>query len=312
MLRPYVRLLLAVSFALGGSACDETTSTNPTADVKAEVAGPDAGADVAGDVAAIDPGPASPDTPTTDANEGPWLTVVVQGTLEDKAPDDGLGEQTPDPYIYGLQSLELLRTPDDPEPFVVFDHSPGFVACDMHGRTEVAKVPVAGFPLETFHYFRFSLTHVEADLDATIHGIPNVGSAATKLHVVYGLSDVSAQGLELAQGDTIISGELYGTPFETTSFVEPVYAEPAPGAWAENKDGKTWITCTANPPLETDPSAPVDMSYATRYYIKDSFRWQDEDKPGYAAGVWDMEVGPPASAEQIIRMGANFYETVQE
>ena len=121
---------------------------------------------------------ASDDTAGADTTaSGPTLTIRVAGALEDRSSDDGLAGQTPSVWTYGLQRFELLRTPDDPNPAVIFDYAPDFVLVDMLSDNVVAEVPIAQLPAGSFPYFRIVLTHSEVVVATALHQIPKIGRA---------------------------------------------------------------------------------------------------------------------------------------
>ncbi len=252
------------------------------------------------------------DMPDTDM-EGPFLTIVVQGSSEDRSPDDGLASQTPDPYYYGLQRLELLRSADDTDPELIFDYDPDYILVDMHGRNEVAYVPLSTLPEGSFLFFRFVLTLLEGDVEAQLHDVPVIGTTTTTLTILQALSDnVTIEDETRNQGDVVISGEAEGIPFSVPAHWDLVYPEPAPASWSESIDGKTRVTSLMVPPLLVSPDPAEDVTQVIVYYIANGFRWQDEDNDGYDDDVWDVTIGAIPHAEPVLRFGANDYEVYTE
>lgn len=245
-----------------------------------------------------------------DASSGPMLTIVVEGSLEDLNITDGSSGQTPDPYFYGLQRLQMLDPTGATAPATVFDHAPGQVMVDMLGRTVVARVPIADLPDGTYTQFRIVLTVLEATVNATVHDIPSVGTLATPLAITYALSNVNNDDYEMRQGDAIIASSVLGVSFERHFPVS--YPEPSPGGWAESVDGRTFVTFALAEPLVVSSDVPADVAYVIRYYVHESFRWTDLRLEGYAAGEWDVSASPTGVNEAVTRFGANGFEVFAE
>lgn len=300
--------------ALMGDAAGDATPADTvgpeTTPPPSDTSEPDASEPDASQPDTSQPDTSEPDTSEPDTvEEGPFVTIIVRGSLDDFQPNDGLAAQTPDPYIYGLQKLELLRTADDPAPHVVFDYDPGFVEVDMHGDNVVAKVPIPTLPTDTFSHFRITLSHLEIEVDATIHGVPVIETLSTRLQVFYALSDLQDQaGKTFDQGEAVATATLGGQTYETPYDWAVEYPNPGPNAWADSFENKTRVTFTMNPLLDTVTATPIDLTYVNVYYILGSFRWQDQAQPGYTEDVWDSTLGPPPAVEPVLRLGANAYQ----
>lgn len=306
----------------GAVAPRADTSPGPDGDVGALT--PDAGDGAATDAARphdtldavpdahLDGADAPEATPDT-AVDGPKLVIVVEGSTEEIPPDDGHASQTPEPYRYGLQRMLLLRDVDDPAPEVIFDHAPSHVLVDMHDRTTVAEVAIAGLPQGSFPYFRIALTHVDATVETRLHGVPVVGTVKVPMRIVYALSDATVDAIAMDQGDARATANIYGQVV-TTPYSWPVtYPLPVPGAWAESIGGTTYVTFMLPEPLEVSAAPTDDLTFAIRYQIRDSFRWIDTDaEEGYADGVWDITVSTPIFAETVVQFGATSFELVPE
>ena len=242
----------------------------------------------------------------SDADTDSLLSINVEGSLDDRAPADGLSAQTPDPYYYGLRRFEMLESKDDADPLVVFDYAPDFVYVNMHDTNEVAVVEQKDLEDGTYTHFRLVLTHLQAKVDATIRNIPVLGSLPTKITMMMALSDFESKEFGvMTQGQgfsscTVGANEMV-FPFEG----ELEYPEPGPFAWAEAVDGETWVTFTLAAPVVVSPTS-TDQAYVMRFFIKDGFRWEEQDLPAYQDAIWDIPVdGDP---EPVRRFGANAYE----
>jgi hypothetical protein len=262
------------------------------------------------------PTAAAPATPIVDpslmafAGAGPHATILYQGSLEDRAPADGLAAQTPSTYLLGVRRLELLRGPDDPDPAVVFDLGKGYALIDMHERNEVAKVSIPDLPSGTFTHFRVSMTHAEVAVAARLHDVPVVGQVDTTLGILYGFAEVHVEpGLKLSHGAALVTASLFGqdvtVPTTWTGYPLP---EPGPGAWTEVAGGQTVATWPLDPPLQATVVVPSDVTFEATFFIADGFRWQDAAGEGHGDGVWDVRYGTPPSIETVVRFGANDLE----
>ena len=246
--------------------------------------------------------------------EGPILSVVVVGSLEDRSPDDGLSAQTPEPYFYWLEKLELMRSDNDPNPEVIFDYYPSYVKVNMHapeGAEPIYVGPIDQLPYGYFTHFRITLTVMDCEVEATLHNVPVLGTLITPLQITYALSDVDNDELTMRQGDVMVSGNIYGRDVTIPSHWPMLYPEPSPDARAESVDGKTQVTFTLSDPIDVSPDADRDVTQGVRYYIYNSFRWEDEDEEGYFENAWDIDV-VTLEFEPIRRFGANYFEPFRE
>ena len=286
---------------VAGDVAGDTTALDDVATTDSVATDTAAGDTAAGDTATSDT--AQDTTPS-----GPTLTIRVEGALEDRSPADGLAAQTPTTWVYGLQRLELLRSADDPNPEVIFDYAPSFVLVDLLSTNVVAQVPIADLPTGTFPYFRIVLTHEEVVVASSLHQVPVIGDYATPLDIVYALSNVDSDGLAMQQGDVTVTANIFGTNYAVPTHWAVPTTSPAPGAGAAAVDGEWRVTFPVSPSLVSATSPAVDVTYAVRFYVTNAFRWQDQATPGYTTDAWDISLGPPATFEPVLRIGANAYE----
>lgn len=250
-----------------------------------------------------------PDAQTPD---GPTLTIVVEGNPEPSG-DPAASSQTPSPYFYGLQRLELLRAKDDADPVVIFDYAPADVQVDMHTQNVVAEVPMADLPNDSFTYFRIVLTRLEATVNATLHEVPVVGTLTTPVDLVYALSDTEHDGKAMAQGDARVTINVAGNAYTVPTHWPVTYPEPAPGAWAESINGTSRVTFALVPALTVSANSLQDLTYVIRYHVAGGFEWIDADDPAsFKPGIWDIELGTPPTAETVVRFGATAYEVFRK
>lgn len=182
----------------------------------------------------------------------------------------------------------------------------------MFSRTVVASVPMRDLPTGTFPYFRIVLTRIELTVDALLHGVPFVDQWSAELDISYALSDIDDGTRRANQGDAVVSTTIAGNSFSIPTHWPPVAPNPSPGGNAASVDGEWLVTFPVAPALVPSPSTPVDVTYVVRYYVKDSFRWEDLSQPGYVDGVWDLTVSPAQTFEPVRRLGANAYDVELE
>ena len=90
------------------------------------------------------------------------------------------------------------------------------------------------------------------------------------------------------------------------------YPEPGPNGSIESVDGTTFVTFRLPEPLNVAPGSSEDLTYGMRFFIFESFRWQDQDETDYTTDAWDVTIASPPSIEPVLRFGANDIEVISE
>ncbi len=264
--------------------------------------GPTAGG---GDGGATDAGSAADAGDTRDAGvpSGPRVLVHLTATHAAVTHAPGSAGQTPRDWVSGIRSLHLLRSMDDPAPFLVFSHGDGFVEASYAdgADTIVGERPIAELERGTYAWARVVHTHVRFTLDATLHA--GFGPMPGVLEDEIVLSDrTTLDGVAYAQGD-------YSTNFTTAGMSFPSrgsgYAVPAiagGGFSARVEDGETAYYFPA--PLVVDDTLTTDVHLIFEVDVHEGFRWTDQPTADYAEGVFDIT---PVGTEPIVQAGANGY-----
>lgn len=222
---------------------------------------------------------------------------------------DGLSGQTPLSHVSGLKKFELLTDDSDPEPLLVFDYGQEFVevSYDDGADTVAYSLPAHALPIETYTVARVVHSHVRYRIEATMH---NLG-----LHL-----PGEFDNLQVLSDDTLIDGELrqagyYEYEFSTAGQTFPTSGENAPvPEWSETggfsvkfEDGEWAYYFPVFLPLT--PDVPEDVDVVLEVNMFESFRWQDQELPDYAPGVFDTTA---TSFEPVLRFGANSFQVFTE
>ncbi len=247
--------------------------------------------------------------PTPDAGPAPdaatEATVFVHlvashAPVEHAAATSG---QTPRDWVSGIRSLHLLRTEDDPDPFLVFSHGDGFVEASYAdgADTIVGSAPIASLAPGTYTWARAVHTHVRFTIDATLHA--GFGPMPGELEDLIVLSDrTTLDGVEHARGDYRFAFTTAGRTFPTEGTGYEIPPVPGGGFSTRIEDGETAyyfpVYLVVTDELTTDVHLMFDVN------VHEGFRWTDTDAPEYAADVFDIT---SVGTEPIVQAGANRY-----
>lgn len=281
------RMVLAAALAgcggpTGGGADGGSTDAGSAAD---------AGASDAGD--ARDAG-----TPP-----GPRVFVHLTATHAEVTHAPGSAGQTPRDWVSGIRSLHLLRSMDDPAPFLVFSHGDGFVEASYAdgADTVVGERPIAELERGTYAWARVVHTHVRFTLDATLHA--GFGPMPGVLEDEIVLSDrTTLDGATYAQGDYFTNFLYAGMSFPSRGSGYTVPAIAGGGFSARVEDGETVYYFPA--PLVVDDTLTEDVHLIFEVNVHEGFRWTDQPTADYAEGVFDITA---VGTEPIVQAGANGY-----
>lgn len=329
-----------------GDATDDAVADTPVADeAAAEVdsgRGDESGSDAAGDPAAdgnaaeVDAAtdvvvpdapigddavaadlPTAVDAAETVANDGPGTDEGGGGpTLEFRIVGDPASEvqfadswssQTPSAFYVGIQKVELLESPDDPAPVIVFDA--GDDACtevDMQGSTSLAKVDLFAVTSGTYTYARVLLATARFTVQTRVHPPFPVPALSGPLAVVAALSDTKIDSTQRAQDWVQYSFNAGGFPFTKTGTLPP-FPDSATGD-VIREGGRTWLQMELSQHLAITPSISTSYVATVTLKTKNSFRWEDQSTSGYAAGVFDSDSS--GTSEPVKSVGPGEYSIV--
>ncbi len=262
------------------------------------------GSSGASDAASTQPGT---DAGVGDAPDGaPRVIIDVRASTAPIAHDAATSGQTPQAQSLAIRSLTLLRTPDDPAPYVVFDYGADSREADLIGAasTEVASVPAATLRAGSYTVARCGVAFVRYRIASTMHAFAqNVPGAFQNLHV---LSDaVQVDGQARNRGH-------YEFSFEASMGAAPVALRGDDGVIPSVPSGAPFTLDLSTPdaayvfPVALLIPEQVSTDYRVTFELNthENFRWTDVAQPDYAAGVFDAT---PTSFEPVVAFGANSF-----
>ena len=238
--------------------------------------------------------------------DGLMIYIHVRATAETYPHDDGLAGQTPLYHINGIRSFSMLRSRDDADPELVFDHGDGYVEA---GYSDGDDTIVGGAPLldvEEGHYTygRVAISHVRYGITATMHaeGL-NVPGEFDNVQVLSDNTEVDGVVHDRGWFRFVFEAMGLSFPLEGTEGAPIVPSWPT-GAPIEAviEEGEMVLYYPIN--IDVDHRAPEDVHQIIEFNVHESFRWEDLDQPGYTEGVFDVT---PTSFEPVYRFGANTY-----
>jgi hypothetical protein len=235
---------------------------------------------------------------------GARLTVALRGSSAPIPHTDGFSGQTPSRQIVAIRSLWLYRSATDPSPLRVLDLGKSSVETDLATGTTVDIGTVALRSLPAGHYT-----------------VAKVGAAyvrysiATRLHSTLTLDGRYDNVQALSEG-AVIDGQTRGRGWYRYSFAvgsttygavegadAPLPKLPAAGGISLESEGPEsfYVFPTS---VTIDPDEPKDQRVVCEVNVYESFRWQDQDLPGYAARVYDTT---PTTFEPVMAFGASAF-----
>jgi hypothetical protein len=230
-----------------------------------------------------------------------FISIYIKGDTTTQPPADGLSGQTPQNYVMGLGRFDLLRSAQDPAPVVAFDHGAKPVMVDMLKTTLGGKARIADLPAGAYTHGRVLLTMATFTVAATGHG---AGLAVPgKVTVTAALSDTTIKGAPWKQNQAEFTGDF--KPLPPVTIPAPLPPLPSTGGGSVVQEGgRTWLVFQFPKPLEVSPATGRDHRATIIYRVRESFRWQDQAKPGFAPKVFDIDM---AGFEAVKSFGATGY-----
>jgi len=205
----------------------------------------------------------------------------------------------------GIRSLSLLRTSNDANPLVLFNHGakPVEVGYNDGDDTVVATIPASTLRAGHYTLARMVQTHSRFQVDACAHGASSV--------------DGTVDDVIVMSSGTMLDGAMRNAGFYQFAFSGgdvvqertgddwpvPVYSTTA-GAWASVEDGEWAVYFPVNLDVDLDLPAPSLLSVVVN--MDRAFRWMDStDVATNAPGVWDVADG---SHEPVMQFGGNRFD----
>lgn len=244
---------------------------------------------------------------STGSSEGtgqsqPGLTVVIHGSTETFAHDDGLPGQTARGVTAGVRSLTLLDAATNQSfPVLAADPASAVVVSYDNGSNSVLGV-VEPSKVVPGHYTRARMVQdwSKFDVDATLH--EDVGPTTGTLHVL----TVTSNGASLG-------GQVHDAGYYEHDFIAPNRNEHFTGDDALVPEHSN--TAGAEAIVENGEWAvyfPVDIQVtdadaelSIRVNMDHAFRWVDFPGPDNQEGVYDIQ---PPLYEEVTQFGGNRFD----
>jgi len=282
-----------VRIGLGMALCGAIGCSSPT------------GASSVWDTGASDSGGSDAvDSPSDGTSAGPTLYFHVRATTAPFAHTDGLSGQTTRNTKQGIRSIRLLRDASDPSPVVAFDHGKGFVEAgyDDKNDTVVGSALASKLPAARFTLAQIVVTHSRYRVSSTMHYLGT--KIPGEFDCVQTLSDnTTLDGVEHPRSWYRYIFEAGGKSYPQEGMGAPLPSSPTTGGFTLKTVGSESYYEVAID-LTSDPTLKKDVAVVVEVNMNDSFRWEDQDQPDYAKGVYDTT---PTSFEPIHRYGANSF-----
>lgn len=240
---------------------------------------------------------------------GPAITIRMRADAKAFEHDDGLSGQTPISHVAGLRKFSLYRDGSDPDPVTIFDLGENHVEVGFNDGddTEIFVADAAKIPKATYTVARAVYGHVRYRVASTMHA--NGLDLPGEFDNMQVLSDGT-----LVDGEVRDSGyyeyvfSTAGMDFPTTGSNAPVPEYSVTGGFSVVfEDGEWAYYFPVNLPVTEDLTSDVDVILQVNMF--ESFRWSDQDEPGFEPGVFDTT---PTTFEPVLRFGANQFDVVVE
>ena len=238
-----------------------------------------------------------------DANvPGPRMYFHIRTNTVPFNHTDGLQGQTARDAYQGIRSFALLQNQNDPHPAFILDLGDGMVEAGYNDGDEtlVGSVPLSAIQPGHYTVGRNVVTHSRYKVDATMHaaGLTLPG----EFDNIQVLSDgTTVDGVVRPQGWFRYVFRTAGREFPLEGLGAPLPTDPTAGGFALHlEDGQAAYYYPLDVTLAAVPDADVHVMLDVN--MDHSFRWEDQDTPGFAPGVFDAT---PAGSEPVRHFGAN-------
>lgn len=288
---PFIGLALASGFGL--AAC-----SGSIVDIGSYAPSNDGGSVDRSSVGAPDGGGSGDVDPASDV-----LVHLIASTAPVQHTDD-LAGQTPQDQRIGIRGLTLFKSSSDATPFVVFDHGANAVEAGLNDGddTLVGTTTISSLVPGTYVLARVAVSHVRYVVGATMHGPVTVPGAFQNFQVLSTNSTIDGQTYDKGHYTYVFTagGQTLGTQ---TGENAPVPQVPSTGGVTlESAGSESAYVFPVNLTIPSDLAAPVRIDFTVNTH--EDFRWQDQQMPGYAEGVFDVT---PTTFEPVLRFGANSF-----
>ncbi len=302
-----LRFALVCAVAFAAVACGGSS-----AGIDDPLAPPPGGSGTGTEDPANDPSNAPPKDPSKAPNEtapnagGPKIHILMKGSTAPFTHKDAYAGSTPKQQIVAVRSLYLLRTPNDPNPVKVFEHTHE-KAVDVDvvtGKTvALASVVAKTLPAGVYTMAKSGVSYVRYSVGARMHTA--IGAIDGQYDNVQALSDGAVIGNQVRKKGHFryafsANGTTYGA-LEGDDAPTPV-ANSGGGITMDLSGPETFYVFPVQVAIDPNITADHDALFDVNVY--ESFRWQDQPSPGYQPKVFDTT---PATFEPVMAFGANSF-----
>ena len=268
-----------------------------------------------GSSASVEPGDPSPPGSRPGAssggsasgNEDPSgarLTLSLRGSTAPVAHLDTFSGQTPSHQIVAIKSLWLYKSASDARPLAVLDLGARSVETDLvtGATSDIGTVALKSLPAGTYTLAKVGVAYVRYSVASRMH---STLTADGRYDNIQALSDGAViDGQTRAKGwyryAFAVGATTYGV---LEGAAAPLPQLPSGGGISLETAGAEsfYVFPTA---VTIDPNEPRDQRVVCEVNVHESFRWQDQEQPGYAAHVYDTT---PTVFEPVMAFGANAF-----
>ena len=240
----------------------------------------------------------------TEDPAGARLTMSLRGSIVPIAHADAFAGQTPSRQIVAIKSLWLYKSAADPNPLKVLDLGAKAVETDLvtGATSDIGTVAMKSLAAGTYTIAKVGAAYVRYSVASRMHGTL---TADGRYDNIQALSDGA-----VIDGQTRAKGWYrYAFAVGTTTYgVLEGAAAPLPqllsggGISLEATGPEAFYVFPTS--VTIDPDEPRDQRVVCEVNVHESFRWQDQDQPGYAAKIYDST---PTTFEPVMAFGASAF-----
>jgi hypothetical protein len=213
------------------------------------------------------------------------IAIFIKGDRsQPKQPHaDGLVGQTPLDYKIAVSRYQILRSANDPAPFLCFDHGKQPFVSDISGDNLVGHCQTNSIKTGLYTHGRTKVDWARYSVEGVYHYLGQKLSGTFTFFRAF--SDVVYKGkpYKAGQGTIRFSGI-------TTVEIPVTYGPlpPMPGVTFKTHAGELSMTFRYSHPLQIEQTDAGQHWARFHWKIGDSFRWADTAGLGYKHGVWDV------------------------
>lgn len=282
------RIALASSLALAAACGGSTSSVDPAG--PSDPSGPGASSGGSGS-GAEDPG-------------GARLTLALRGSITPVVHPDAFSGQTPSRQIVAIKSLWLYKFAADPSPLKVLDLGAKSVETDLvtGGTNDIGTVALKSLLAGTYTIAKVGAAYVRYSVASRMH---STLTADGRYDNIQALSDGAViDGQTRAKGWYRYAFAVGATTYGALEGSDAPLPQLLSGGGISLETAGPDSFYVFPTTVTIDPNEPKDQRVVCEVNVHESFRWQDQEQPGYAAHVYDTT---PTAFEPVMAFGASAF-----